>query len=255
MRVLVTGSSGHLAGSVIPRLESLGHTVVTFDLPFRDVLNSLQVATFARRRADVCIHLAGLKYATTAEVEPLPTVEVNVRGTANVVAAFGSNVVLASTCKAADPETVYGCSKLIAERIVLGSGGRIARLVNVLGSVGSVTDIWQQVPLEDPLPVCDATRLFITDEIAADLIVDALEWPAGRYGPRRPTPRFMSEVAHELYPGRAVSNEPLRRGDRKNERLVAVCEYAEEWTDSAIRITGQHDPVYEEEEECVSEAS
>lgn len=255
MRVLVTGSAGHLARSVIPRLEARGHEVIDFDLPFRDVLNSLQVAMFARRRADVCIHLAGLKYATTAEVEPLPTVEVNVRGTANVVAAFGPNVVLASTCKAADPETVYGCSKLIAERIVLEAGGRVARLVNVLGSVGSVTEIWKAVPYDQPLPVCDATRLFITDDIAADLIVDALEWPSGRYGPKNPTEKVMREVAHELHPGRPIETIPLRRGDRQLERLAAECEDIDIWSNDAVRIVGRHDPTPEGKEECVYEAS
>lgn len=255
MRVLVTGSAGHLAQSVVPRLEAQGHTVIDFDLPFRDVLNSLQVATFARRRADVCVHLAGLKYATTAEVEPLPTVEVNVRGTANVVAAFGPNVVLASTCKAADPETVYGCSKLISERIVLEAGGRVARLVNVLGSVGSVTEIWKAVPDDEPLPVCDATRLFITDDIAADLIVDALEWPTGRYGPKSPAHRHMRAVAKELHPGRDITVIPLRRGDRKDERLVAECEEAKIWSNDAVRIVGRHDPVPEETKECAYQAS
>jgi hypothetical protein len=241
MRVLVTGSSGHLARHVIPLLEFAGHEVIPYDLPDNDVLDYAKLGR-AAASADWCVHLAGLKYADRAETDPLPTVDVNVHGTANVVGAFGPNVVLASTCKAADPETVYGCSKLIAERIVLDAGGRVARLVNVLGSVGSVTEIWEAVPADKPLPVCDATRLFIENQQAADLLVSAVEWPPGRYGPHAPARRKMSEVGAVLYPGREQAEIPLRRGDRKHERLFADCEWTEYWTRRFVRIVGAHDP-------------
>lgn len=241
MKVLVTGSSGHLANHVIPLLEKEGHDVIPYDLPSGDVLDYERLGLVGAG-ADWCVHLAGLKYADRAELDPLPTVDVNVYGTANVVRVFGQNVTLASTCKAADPETVYGCSKLIAERLVLDAGGRVARLVNVLGSVGSVTEIWGALPDAEPLPVCDATRLFIGDNEAAQLIADCLGWPPGRYGPRIPRERSMANVAEVLYPGRPQVNLQLRRGDRQRERLLAECEQAKYWTPTAVRIVGSHDP-------------
>lgn len=242
MRVLVTGSNGHLARHVIPLLERAGHDVLRFDLPEHDITNPLALRAFVG--VEACIHLAGLKYAGRAELDPLPTVNANVHGTANVVKVFGPRCVVASTCKAADPETVYGASKLIAERIALEAGARVVRLVNVLGSPGSVTDIWAQVPDDEPLPVCDATRLFIEPDYAARLFVDAVNFPTGRYALRGPTvrPSHMDDVAARLYPGRDLVRIPLRRGDREHERLLAACERAERWAPGVVRITGQHDP-------------
>lgn len=241
MRVLVTGSSGYLARYVLPRIRKAGHTPVLFDLPARDILNPAHVAQ-AALAADACIHLAGMKYADRGELEPLEAVDINVNGTANIIRAFGPNAIVASTCKAADPETVYGCSKLIAERLTLEAGAKVVRFVNVLGSAGSVTDIWDAIPKNEPIPVCNATRLFITADQAADLIVNALDWPAGRYGPVTGKPRTMISVAMDLHPGRQTITRPLRRGDRKNERLLAACETATPWGQDAVRIHGQHDP-------------
>lgn len=244
MIVLVTGSDGHLAGHVIPLLKQRGHKVCRMDLPDYDVTDLAAFRRFVG--ADACIHLAGLKYADRAELDPLPTVDVNVRGTANVVAVFGARCVVASTCKAADPETVYGASKLIAERIALEAGARVVRLVNVLGSPGGVTDIWAQVPDDEPLPVCDATRLFIDADHAARLFVDALDWPTGRYAPNGAMEAYVHDIAAMLHPGRLQTCIPLRRGDRKHERLNSACERSMRWTDDAVRITGQHDPVSRE---------
>jgi FlaA1/EpsC-like NDP-sugar epimerase len=241
MRVLVTGSSGHLARYVLPRVRQAGHTPVLFDLPARDILNPTHVQQ-AALAADACIHLAGMKYADRAELEPLEAVHINVQGTANIIHAFGANAVIASTCKAADPETVYGCSKLIAERITLSAGARVVRFVNVLGSAGSVTDIWDATPADQPIPVCVATRLFMSPEQAADLIVGALDWPSGRYGPRDVKPRRVLDVAMDLHPGRQTIHIPLRRGDRKHERLLAACEQSGPWDDQTVWIHGQHDP-------------
>jgi UDP-N-acetylglucosamine 4,6-dehydratase len=243
MKVLVTGSSGHLASYVIPLLNDAGHEVLGIDLPHYDVTRLEDFRPFAD--ADACIHLAGLKYADRAELDPLPTVAVNVQGTANVTAVFGERVVVASTCKAADPETVYGASKLIAERLVLGAGGRVVRLVNVLGSPGSVTEIWDAVPESEPLPVCDASRLFMDADVAARLFVEALDWPTGRYASLRFRERHMLAIASELHGPRPTVHVPLRRGDRRHERLLAECERPQVWQPGVLRITGQHDPVTE----------
>lgn len=239
MKILVTGSSGHLASFVTPKLVERGHVVFPYDLPDGDVRDFTALYKQSQM-VDVCVHLAGLKYATSAESSPLPTVDVNVNGTANVVSAFHDRVVLASTCKAADPETVYGCSKLIAERLVLGAGGRVCRLVNVLGSPGSVTDIWNAIPEADPIPVCKARRMFIGPDEAASLICDAILWPVGRYAPENPRLRTMDQIAEEVHPGRPTIEIPLRRGDRQDERLFSNCEQPAEWT-GAMKIVNQHD--------------
>jgi FlaA1/EpsC-like NDP-sugar epimerase len=171
-----------------------------------------------------------------------------VMGTYNIARLFGPHMVLASTCKAADPETVYGCSKLVAERIALAAGGRVVRLVNVLHSPGSVTEIWNNTPVNESLPVCDATRLFIDKEQAMALLIGALTWPSGRYGPGVTRVQHMDDVAASLWPDRPLRRVPLRRGDRRHERLVAQCEQVHTWQPGVLRIVGPHDPATEEDD-------
>ena len=191
-----------------------------------DILSPDWVERTSRETFDRCIHLAAHKYATTAEELPEQVAELNIRGTANVVRASGCPVILASTCKAADPCTVYGASKLIAERIVLNAGGTVVRLVNVVGSTGSVLEIWDQT--EGPIPVTDCKRMWIGASRAASLFVRALTLEPGRYAPLVGPPTTVASLAESYAPEREYEPVPLRRGDRPVERLVG--EYETETT-------------------------
>lgn len=213
MRVLVTGSRGFLGALVMERLWDRGYNIEECDIQ-EDVLSPRWKTT-----ADAAIHLAADKYAVNGESRPWPVTELNVRGTIRVTDMV-PRVVLASTCKAASPITCYGASKLIAERVTLNAGGVVVRLVNVLGSAGSVTEIWDEVPEGEPLPVTDCTRLFITPDQAAAALMDALDAPSGRYRPKGTKAMHMLDLAEELYPGRPTVKVPLRRGDRPAERLT-----------------------------------
>jgi FlaA1/EpsC-like NDP-sugar epimerase len=141
-----------------------------------------------------------------------------VLGTGNVVRAV-PRVVLASTCKAAAPITCYGASKFIAERAVLNAGGSVVRLVNVLGSAGSVTEVWDAVPEGEPIPVTNCDRMFMDPDHAARLLVGALDRPSGRYGPNGVVSVHMDVMARRLHPNRKKIRVPLRNGDRPVERL------------------------------------
>jgi FlaA1/EpsC-like NDP-sugar epimerase len=215
MDVLVTGSDGFIGRLVCALLEQQGHTPVPFDLP-RTVLDPFQLSSLD---ADAAIHLAADKYAVNGEDRPEEIAELNVVGTGNVVRAV-PRVVLASTCKAASPITCYGASKLIAERAVLNAGGSVVRLVNVLGSSGSVTEIWKAIPEHEPIPVANCDRMFMEPDHAARLLVGALFRPPGRYGPNGVASVHMDVVARRLYPGRPKVRIPLRNGDRPVERLA-----------------------------------
>jgi len=213
VRALVTGSSGFIGSRLCDRLERDGWAVVRLDVE-EDVLSDWTADV------DVAFHLAAHKHAPLGEEIPAEVADLNIRGTQAVVERT-PRVVLASTCKAASPVTVYGASKLIAERIVLNAGGSVLRFVNVLGSSGSVTDIWDE--LDGPLPVTDCERMFVSPDEAVTALVEVASLPAGRYGMVAPL-RHMREVAAELYPGRQQVPVPLRRGDRPVERLLGEYE-------------------------------
>jgi FlaA1/EpsC-like NDP-sugar epimerase len=228
VRVLVTGSDGYLGRMVCRLLTMRGHTPIGFDLP-QDVL------THTIPEADACIHLAANKYATHAEENPAETAHLNIAGTQRIVQHI-PRTVLASTCKAAAPITSYGASKLIAERITLNAGGSVVRLVNVLGSTGSVTDIWDATPKGQPLPVTNCKRMFITPGQAARLLTTALTLDPGRYGPRLVKHHTPRELANLLHPGRDTVTVPLRFGDRPVEQLTNEWETTVPVTPHTVRI-------------------
>ena len=229
MRVLVTGSNGFIGQRVMALLDHHGHEAVGADLD-----HSVLSPGFASD-ADAAIHLAAHKHAGHGEEHPAEVAELNITGTANVVRAV-PKVILASTCKAAAPVTAYGASKLIAERVVLNAGGSVVRLVNVLGSTGSVLEIWERLPKDQPLPVTETVRMFITPERAAEMLVQALGLEPGRYGPDRPETLTLTELANRLYPGRKTRRMSLRRGDRPVERLLNDLEVGVPVGDGLVRI-------------------
>jgi len=110
----------------------------------------------------------------------------NVFGTLNVLDAAGAvevtNFVNISTDKAADPTSVLGYSKRVAEGLTAGAAVRYVgtylsvRFGNVLGSRGSVlTAFHAQVAAGGPITVTDpeVTRYFMTAGEAVQLVVQA----------------------------------------------------------------------------------
>lgn len=230
-RIMVTGALGSIGCAVRDLLGEDNHR----DAPevfATDVLEHIDVTS----RDDVMgamdwwptliLHLAAAKHAPEGETDPYGTIETNVTGTRNVLeaaAAVGANVVTASTCKACNPQTVYGATKLLAERMTLEAGGAVARFHNVIESSGNVFRIWEELPEHSQIPVTPCSRYFITLREAASLVIAAAVAAPGRYGvmtSRRPRP--MPSVAAALYPDRPQQFVPIRRGDRQDEPQVAL---------------------------------
>ncbi|MDR3068549.1 MAG: polysaccharide biosynthesis protein [Cellulomonas sp.] len=140
---------------------------------------------FVRYRPDIVFHTAALKHVALLEEFPSEGVETNVYGTTNIVeAAAAHNVGLlvnVSTDKAADPTSILGATKRLAERSVRSCPGFAMRTAsvrfgNVLGSRGSFYDTLrhqmtrnQAVTLTHP----DVTRYFMTIPEAAGLVITA----------------------------------------------------------------------------------
>ncbi len=216
MIAFVTGSAGSVGTALTKTLKAQGSTVTGYDIVTgEDILNRRLLRSSIRRvQPDVIFHLAGAKHAPEGESDPFQTTRINVVGTHNVLecAPEGSRVVLASTCKAANAETAYGASKLIAERMVLNAGHSVARFYNVRKSSGNVFEIW--AGMKPPLPATSCRRYFITMSQGVSLLLRAAESSAGRYTVDPGESRCMIDEAATLVGRENVQIVPPRRGDR-----------------------------------------
>jgi FlaA1/EpsC-like NDP-sugar epimerase len=250
-RVLVTGASGALGQPLVETLRRAGVPVVPTDIDTSgvwgcvrmDVTNFqevLQVVAF--HDPDVIINLAASKLAPAGEQDPWHAVHVNTVGVKNLL-DMGRPVLQASTCKAADPETAYGASKLISERLVLNYGSSVIRYVNIPECGPSVYTIWRDLPDDVPLPVTNCSRYFMSFREAVGLTIWATSLAPGRYKLNVGRSWQMYEYARNLYPNREHVIVPPRRGDRIAEPKHAACERIEQTSVPYIeRIINPCDP-------------
>src|SRR3954454_3526210 len=155
---------------------SLAHTeYVLCDVRDRERLET----EFRRARPDVVFHLAAYKHVDLAERFPEEYVATNLDGSWNVLraaeAAGAESVIVASTDKAALASSRYGRTKRLMEQLaaVAGVPAGAVRLVNVLGSAGSASELFlRQARAGVPLTVTDTTmvRYWITRGHAASLV-------------------------------------------------------------------------------------
>ena len=263
-RVLVTGAGGSIGSELCRQLarfnpselimldrdESALHEVqlsihgrALLDTP-QTVLADLRDETtinqiFDSRKPEVVFHAAALKHLPLLERYPLEAYQTNVLGTLTLLNAAqrtGVGVfVNISTDKAANPISVLGYSKRIAERITAAIGKSAThgkymsvRFGNVLGSRGSVlTSFRDQIANGGPLTVTHrgVTRYFMTISEAVQLVIQA--GAIGGSGEAlvldMGTPVSIYDVAKQLVAnsGKPVEIEivGLRAGEKVHEEL------------------------------------
>jgi FlaA1/EpsC-like NDP-sugar epimerase len=190
---------------------------------------------FETRRPEVVFHAAALKHLPLLEQFPEEAYKSNVVGTANVLSAAQATgvavLVNISTDKAANPSSVLGYSKRIAERLTARAGAETAegaylsvRFGNVLGSRGSVLSAFrQQIENGGPVTVTDrdVTRYFMTIPEAVQLVVQA--GAIGRSGEvlvlDMGEPVRIFDVARRLIGQSAKSVQIVVTGLRPGEKL------------------------------------
>ena len=141
---------------------------------------------FDTYKPQIVFHAAAHKHVYLMEVNAVEAVTNNILGSRNVVkAAKAHNVehfVMISTDKAVRPINIMGCSKRLAENIILneaeGSEGKytVVRFGNVLGSRGSVVPIFkEQIKRGGPVTVTDPNmeRYFMTIPEAVYLVLES----------------------------------------------------------------------------------
>jgi FlaA1/EpsC-like NDP-sugar epimerase len=234
-RVLVTGADGFLGRRIAERLDEVGADAYLTDLEDLDITRADVVdRTMRQLRPPLVVHLAAMKHAPVGEMHPVETTQVNVLGTYNVVEAAkaagvkAGGLVFGSTCKAAAPETVYGATKLLGERIALRAGYSAVRFGNVLGSTGSVLELWlAQAQNGDPLAVTPCRRYWLTPREAVALLLSAFGLGSGLYYLDADEPEPVEALARRFDPTAEVASIPPRLGDRLVERFLADGEQAE----------------------------
>jgi UDP-N-acetylglucosamine 4,6-dehydratase len=199
----------------------------------------------AMRGVEIVVHAAAMKRIENCESDPAEAVATNVDGTLNVaraaIAAGVEKAVLTSTDKAASPNTLYGATKLCAERIwnasnvySAGTPTRFAstRYGNVLGSTGSVVPTWRKQRGTGTITVTDRrmTRFFMSMDDAVDLVVLALEKMRGGevFVPKLKRAEITS-LAKAVAPECEIREVGIRPGEKIHETLISDDEARQTW--------------------------
>ncbi len=161
-----------------------------------DAAGTLRV--FESVRPHIVLHAAAHKHVPLSEDHPREAVRNNLIGSINAVRAAiatgAGRFVLISTDKAVAPRSVMGATKRLAEIAVQREaaearlGCAVVRFGNVLGSSGSVLDIWgREIRDGGPITITDRrmTRYLMTIPEAAGLVLQAAtiadaDMPTGR---------------------------------------------------------------------------
>ncbi len=209
-RVLVTGAGGSIGGELCRQIKRFGPAALYLldhdesnlhrlqmqlegqalldndELIIADIRDAGRIhQLFRALRPEVVFHAAAHKHLPLLERHPAEGVKSNVLGTKTLVgAALETGVerfILISTDKAADPVSILGATKRIAEMIVQSRAGGSTRFAsvrfgNVLGSRGSfLTVLSEQIENGEAVTVThpEVTRFFMTVEEAVGLVIEA----------------------------------------------------------------------------------
>ncbi|WP_241979420.1 polysaccharide biosynthesis protein [Cryobacterium suzukii] len=210
-RVLVTGAGGSIGSELCRQIHKfgpselmmldrdetglqsvqisiLGHGLLdTDDVVLADIRDPAALKViFEGRKPEVVFHAAALKHLPLLEQYPDEAWKTNVLGTLNVLEAARAvgvtTFVNISTDKAANPSSVLGHSKRVAERLTAWAAletGRTyvsVRFGNVIGSRGSMLPTFTSlIEAGGPLTIThpDVTRYFMTIPEACQLLVQA----------------------------------------------------------------------------------
>jgi FlaA1/EpsC-like NDP-sugar epimerase len=257
-RVLVTGAGGFIGAEMVRVLAASGaeqiflleiaeQPLFTINNEMTDrghggrcvpILGSvcdgaLLAAILEEYRPKVVIHTAALKHVPLMERNPFAAVETNSLGTwrlARMASANGvRSMILVSTDKAVAPHSIMGASKRIAELAMLAHGFATVRLVNVIGSPGSVVPLFaEQIARGGPVTVTHprAQRFFLTLDEVIVLLAQAIaaEAAEGILVPDPGEPVLIADLARRMIAASGsecsvVFTEP-RPGDKLEESLV-----------------------------------
>ncbi|HEY2041955.1 MAG TPA: nucleoside-diphosphate sugar epimerase/dehydratase [Jatrophihabitans sp.] len=278
-RVLVTGAGGSIGSELcrqISRFEPAALYLLDYDesnlhtlqleLTGSGLLDSDDIIVanirdgrrvdqvFSETKPELVFHAAAHKHLPLLERHPCEGVKTNVLGTKHLVEAamkYGTErFVLISTDKAADPSSVLGATKRLAELVVQKAAGgptcmASVRFGNVLGSRGSLLAVLaKQVSHGQAVTVThpDVTRFFMTVEEAVSLVLEAATMSeyAETFVLDMGDPVSIVDLVYRYAEELHLSNVTirftgLRPGEKLNEKV---------FSDTEIRLPTSHPKVW-----------
>ncbi len=194
----------------------------------------------ACRGVDTVVHAAALKRVDTAEWDPIEAVRTNIEGTISVARACTergiAKAVFLSTDKASEPNTLYGGTKFVAERLWLASNVYSAgtptrfsatRYGNVIGSTGSVVPLWRAQSATGTLTVTDPamSRFMMRPSDAVKLVMIALtHMRGGEVFVPKIGAATVASLAQAVAPGCTFRITGIRAGEKMHESLIGTDE-------------------------------
>ncbi len=187
---------------------------------------------------DYVIHTAAMKDVHIAERNPDECIKTNIGGAQNVIEASMeagvARVVALSTDKACAPNSLYGATKLVSDKLFIsanttrnetGTTFSVVRYGNMMGSSGSVVPFFLKKKREDGvLPITDSrmTRFNITIPYGVKMVLLALEtsWGGEVFVPKLPSYRIM-DVANAIGPDCEKPIVGIRPGEKLHEEMIS----------------------------------
>jgi len=187
----------------------------------------------ALKDIDYVVHAAALKHIHIAEENPIECIKTNVLGSENVIRASiergVKKVIAISTDKASSPSSVYGASKLCADKLFVHANSSqtqfsVVRYANVFGSVGSVVPFFSQKAKDKKIPIThpDMTRFSITAGQASELVEYALLNAIGGeiLIPKLPVFKIL-DLAEAICPDGHIEYIGIRAGEKIHEEIIS----------------------------------
>lgn len=259
-RILITGCAGSIGSELARQLyknnkiygldfnemglhelkTELGIPVRVGDIRNKETLRDI----FDDFKPEYVFHAAAYKSVDMLQYVPEEAVTTNILGTMNML--YYAKVyevkkfITISTDKAVNPKSVMGASKLMCEMMTRNAGYTAVRFGNVLGSRGSLIQIWErQINRGEPITITDEKmmRYFMTIPEAVSLVIKASK--IGKGGEticfEMGNPVSIKELAEEIIQklGRDIEIQTI--GNRGGEVMEEYLMTAEEKT-KAIKM-------------------
>ena len=255
MKVLITGGTGTVGKALISQNDNEYISISRNEENIANVRRlypevkcyvgniedkSLLLRVFKDVKPDVVVHAAAMKHIDLMETNPIAGCNVNVVGSLNVAEASIINdvpiTIGVSTDKACLPESVYGASKYIMERVFMNTNTdenrfALTRFANVAHSAGSVLPFWlklKEAGLNLKLTDPNMNRLIFTKEEAANLINRTIDFTRENGGGF--VKSYKMKCVNMLDLAKVISDDieivGKRPGEKRDEDLISEREIA-----------------------------